>query len=364
MSRIHEIAISERVRRSVVTGFLATTVAAGAGQASAFFQQTKLEGVVGSDIGGVWLSVQQIVPEFRITFQKASLASGLPFTVAPIPADLEPVTGKNPEGVSISACPNAAFCAEYGLIVGDIVIRVNNTDVKDPAAFAAAMENPPNSILLSVRRPELKMTTSRLIKIRYRSEGKDTGDGSELQETVEVKVLDVAVPFADQIEATRQSHAFFQPSAEQLEDLGKKWAALPLNAPLQLLSGQHRFVAQSHFDDALAADPALARSKFAIVLNMDGNPIQGRGGKVIDIYGIESMDAKTMEGTYVTATIASAPFPINVEFKGRFRMTRVADWSDEDDKLREAEAKKRPKEDLDKFKTLPDVPPKPGAKKD
>lgn len=331
----------------------------------AFFQSTSLEGTVGTDIGGVWLSMQQLMPEFRITYPKSSTNRAMPFAVAPVPADLEPVTGKNPGGVVITDCLDAALCAENSLLIGDMVIKVNSTDITDVASFEKAFENLPATVLLSVRRPALKMSTARLLKIRYSTEGKETAEGSVQQEKLILNVLDVALPFADALEATRQSHAFFQPSAAQLETLGKTWFELPENQPLRMMKAGHRFVAQSSFDDALAGDKSLVNSKYAVIMDMDGNPVQGAAGKVIDVYGIESVNGDTMDGSYVTVTMASAPFPINVEFKGRFHMTRVAPWSDEDDKLRAKRSQgKAPEKDLSQYKTLPDVPAqaKPAAK--
>ena len=65
----------------------------------------------------------------------------------------------------------------------------------------------------------------------------------------------------------------------------------------------------------------------------------------------------TAEGdTFSFASNITTPFPINIEFKGRFEMTKIAEWSDQDDKNRAAAEAKKPKEDLDKYKTLPDVP--------
>jgi hypothetical protein len=115
-------------------------------------------------------------------------------------------------------------------------------------------------------------------------------------------------------------------------------------------------VSKSAYDESLLADKSLQNASFAVVMDLKSNPGRGGGGQVIDVYGIESLDSKKMSGSYVSVTMANAPFPINIEFKGRFEMTKVAEWSDEDDKLRAAEDAKRPKEDLDKIKTLPDVP--------
>lgn len=329
----------------------------------AFFQQTRLEGSIGSDIAGVWLSSQQVMPEFRISFPKPTNATpAVPVKVGPIPTDLEPVTGKNPSGVSIVDCGTTGFCADNGLVAGDILVRVNSSELTDVASFDKAVENLPSSVVLSVRRPALRLSTARLIKIKYGREGKETSEGSVEREKLDLRVLDVKLPFAEELEATRQSHKFFVPSPELLEKMGKNWSDLPPNQPLVLFRGDHRFVAKADFDEALSGDSALRKATHAIVMDMDGNPAAG-GGKLVDIYGIESIRRDVIEGNYVTVTIASAPFPINVEFKGRFRMTRLVDWSNEDEKKQAAiAAKKAPAEDLGKYKTLPDVP-KPAAKK-
>lgn len=354
MTQFGATTVSLRSRRRMLAGAIATALLAPS-PAPAFFQQTKLEGTVGTDIGGVWLSEQQVLPEFRISYPKPAGGPAVPVSVGPVPAELEPFTGKNASGVAVTDCRGGVFCADNGLVVGDIVFRINGTDVTDVASFDKAVEKLPETVLLSVRRPALKMTTVRLIKIKYAAEGKETADGSALQEQLDVRVLDVKLPFDDDIETARQAHKLFPVSAAQREDLAKNWAKLPPADPLLLVKGSHRMVSKANFDESLESDKTLAAAKFALLMDMDGNPMHG-GGKLVDIYGIESVSATSMEGTYVSVTIANAPFPINVEFKGRFVMTRLGPWSDLDDKLRAEEAGKKPAEDLSKYKTLPDVP--------
>lgn len=362
MSRFRTPSAGLTSRGSVLTAALAGALLLPT-TSPAFFQQTRLEGSVGSDIGGVWLSTQQLMPEFRINYAKPADGSpAVPVKVGPVPADLEPVTGKSPAGVSIVDCGTTSYCSDNGLVVGDILIRVNSTDLTDVASFEKATADLPPSVMLSIRRPALRMSTARLMKIKYDQDGKETSEGSVQQEHLDVRILDVKLPFADTLEATRRSHQFFVPDAAELEKLGKTWPDLALNDPLVLFRGDHRFVAKANFDQALAEDGNLRKASHALVMDMDGNPLAG-GGKVIDIYGIESVGKGMIEGTYVTVTIASAPFPINIEFKGRFRMTRVADWSSADDKkLAEKARPKAPAEDLGKYKTLPDVPAPAGKK--
>lgn len=338
---------------AVAATFLAPT------PAPAFFQQTKLEGSVGMDVGGVWLSVQQMMPEFRITFPKPKDGASLPLEVGPIPADLEPVAGKNAPGVVITGCGAGSFCSENGLLIGDILLKVGPTEITDVASYKTALGSLPPSVLLSVRRPALRNTTARLVKIKYAAKGDDNAAESSItQEKLDVRVLDVVLPFSDDLDKTRQSHQTFQPSPADLTALGRKWFELPLRDPQLIMNASHRFVAKDNFDEALANDKALTNARYAMIMDMDGNAARGSGGKTIDVYGIESLDSKTMEGSYVSVTIASAPFPINIEFKGRFRMTRIADYSDQDDKYQaEHSPHRKPAEDLSKYKTLPDVPP-------
>ncbi len=329
------------------------------GWARAFMQQTTVEGPVGSDIGGVWLSVQQILPEFRIQYSHPDEGRPVPFKVGPIPAELEPLTGKHPKGVVITELTDAGKCSELGLLSGDIVFKLNSTQVSDVAAFEQALTALPPTVVLTIRRPAIRMTTARLIKINYSvSKAGTEGISAVGSEAADVQVLDVTLPFADKLEETRRTHEFWQASASDIKSLADSWATLPAGNPSLFLRGKHRLVAAESYDEALSGDEGLKDSKQVLLMDMDGNPIRGSsGGKIIDVYGFESVTPQRIEGSYVTVAMASAPFPINVEFKGRFVMTRVTDWSNKDDQLRKAAAaQKKPKEDLDSYKLAPDVP--------
>lgn len=356
MSDFFRWSAARGVRLGALAGVLATAVAVPS-PAPAFLQQTKLEGTLGTDIGGVWMSVQQILPEFRITYPKPAGVTEAPIEVGPVPADLAPYTGGKATGVSVKSCVNAGFCAEYSVLVGDIIVKINDSDVSDPAAFAKAWGESGQAVLLSIRRPALKMSSVRLVKIKYDGKTSEEGGVSTLTEKLDVQLLDVKLPFADAIEEARRAHTMFTPSDKQRTDLAAGWQDLEPNAPAVFTQGETRVVARASFDDVLAVDPALKDAQIAMLMNLDANPLRGGGGKVIDVYGVENVSKDTLSGAYVTATIASAPFPINIEFKGRFEMTRLGPWSNADDVLRlKKAAQARPKEDLSKFKTLPDVP--------
>ncbi len=119
-------------------------------------------------------------------------------------------------------------------------------------------------------------------------------------------------------------------------------------------------VAASHYGPDLAGDDNTTNTLFAMILKLDGNPLGGGGGgQLIDIYGIREIGEGMIDGTYVTAVIAQAPFPISVEFKGAFTMTRIDDLSDKDVEWRAEHAKNRAgteEKALDQFELAPDVP--------
>ena len=340
MTRISTFRSSPRAGAAALALALALALAVACpAPAQAFFQQTKLEGTVGRDLGGVWLSVQQVAPEFRISVPKPP-AGGLPVEVGPLPAELAPLIDRDQGGVVVTSCREPGFCSDNAILVGDILTKINGDLLKDVAAFRAANGRVVDILVVSIRRPALKMTTARLLKVKFERRGREAADSSVEEESLDVRVLDAKLPFLDQLEETRRTHELFRPTARQLEDLGKGWAELPANDPPILFHGEHRFASKDSFDEALAADDSLGRSSHALLMNLDGNPAKG-GGKLVDVYGLESLGDKELSGNYVSVAMASAPFPINVEFKGRFVMTRIADWSDADDKLREkADSKK------------------------
>jgi len=58
----------------------------------------------------------------------------------------------------------------------------------------------------------------------------------------------------------------------------------------------------------------------------------------------------------VQATLANAPFPISLEFKGLFTMYKIADYSDADDEVRAEKAKGEEKKSDEDVKLAPDIP--------
>ncbi|MFT4569480.1 MAG: hypothetical protein ACI8TX_003304 [Hyphomicrobiaceae bacterium] len=352
----------------IATVATAITLAFAPAQAPAFFQSTSLEGGIGHDISGVWLAMHHVLPEFRIRFEKPQdteiPSEYVPFKVGPVPADLSKALGPGAAGVAVTEITDSALANRYGIYPGDVIRKIGSYSVRDVDSWQEGLENAPKVILLTVRRPSLKQSKGRLFKLTYEASSatEQVGDGSETvvaEETFKVEVLDVALPGDAVAEEQRKKSEFWEPSAADIEALRAEWFKLSMVKPLRFLRGDTRVVASSHYGADLAGDSNTKDTLFAMVLKLEANPVGAGGGQLVDIYGIREINGAEIAGTYVTALIARAPFPISVEFKGNFTMTRLDDLSDRDVAWRKENSKNaadREAEDLDKFELAPDIP--------
>jgi len=331
------------------------------GTADAFYQKTTLEGTLGRDISGVWLVVHNVMPSFRIRLDRDPKTVA-PFTVGPLPKELAPAVGPDLKGVVIKEFTVPGAGDKYGLFVGDVITRVNNTNVSDEKEFAKALKDVKDWYLLSVQRPALKFSSARIVKIKYEAAAKEAEGSSQLgPEKVEVRVVEGELPFKDQIDQAKAQGAFFAPSKEQIDDLKASWFKLPNPKQPLYVNGEHRVVSAASYDTSLREDDNLKTSVFAMVTTLQANPMAGGGGRNIVIYGFEKIDEQAASGSYVDSILASAPFPISIEFDGRFEMTKLAPYSDKDAEFQAAATKQKAKEkQAEENKTIqlaPDVPP-------
>lgn len=362
--------IRNRVKVLAAGLLAASTLATSASVANAaFLQTTELKGHLGADIGGVWLAVHNMMPEFRIRYDRPEGASSpsdyAPFKVGPLSDELVKAFGKSLEGVMVTEISDQKFANEHGIFVGDIVLRFNQVAVTSPAEFQEGLEEAPKSIILTMRRRALMHSAARLLKVRYEvTEGREIDPtGAEVavaNERVNLIIFDVALPFDEEIEKARQEKALWSPTPEDLKKLSETWADLPEPKFRRYLRGTHEIVAAANYDSNLALDRNLFGTSMAMIMKLDGLGAGGQGaaGQLIDVYGLRSVAPDRMAGSVVSALVASAPFPISVEFKGAVTFYKVADYSDLDTQ-KGGGAGKAPGEGGDEFEGVelePDVP--------
>jgi len=342
---------------SLSLGIAAFAAAAPAG--ASFFQKTTVEGTIGKDISGVWLAVHQMMPMFRVRLDRG-VDRVAPFDVGPIGEEYAALFPGKPQGVVITRMADPTVSARIGVFEGDIVSKINTTPVVDLASYEKALAAIDNKwFLATIKRTGMRYTTAKLVKVEYASKEGTLEDGTTgiAEEKIQIQFSDAKLPFAPQLEKTRESHAAFVPDDKAIAALSADWWKLPLSKPATFVNGEHRVVAESNYDAALREDDNLDDTLFAIVSQFQGNPMSGGGGKNIAVYGAREVGPKKITGTYVETTLAQAPFPISIEFTGSFTLTRLGDFSNKDVEYRAQQASSEQKElERKDVPVAPDLP--------
>jgi hypothetical protein len=314
----------------VATTICLVSAMAIAEPADAFFQTTQLEGTVPLKTDGVWLAVSQMMPTFRVRLDRGEKQIA-PFEVGPIPEDLKPLFGEGTRGVIVTKFEDKTTSQRIGIFEGDVIVKVNTVEVSSVEEFDAALQDTKSWFLITIQRTKLAISSARIIKFKTEtSQVEENGTTVMGAQKVDVHIANLVLPFAKELEATRQSHEFYTPSPETLEKLEENWWTLEQVEPPAFVGGEHRVVAASDYDSSLRQDPLMEGSQLAVISTLKGNPLSGSGGQVISIYGIREIGDDTMSGSIVESTIASAPFPISIEFDGAFTMYRLGDYSNKD----------------------------------
>jgi len=350
--------------RSLSLGLGITALVAAVPAGASFFQKTTVEGTIGKDIGGVWLAVHQMMPMFRVRLDRGADRVA-PFDVGPIGEEYAALFPGKPQGVVITRMADPTVSARIGVFEGDIVSKINTIAVVDVASYEKALATVDKWFLATIKRTGMRYTSAKLVKVEYAAKEGTLEDGTTglAEETIQIQFSDVKLPFAAQLEKTRESHAAFVPDDKAIAALAAEWWKLPLAKPATFVNGEHRVVAESNYDAALREDDNLDDTLFAIVSQFQGNPLSGGGGKNIAVYGAREVGPKEIAGTYVETTLAQAPFPISIEFTGSFTLTRLGDFSNKDVEHRarqvSTEQKELERKDVPVAPDLPAVlPPK------
>ncbi len=346
---------TQSTRNPLILLGIAAMIACLPTAANAFYQTTVVEGTIGDDIGGVWVAVHHTAPTFRVRIDTVEETKA-PWMVGPLGDEMKPLMGEIPRGVAITKLADPSVNGKYGIFEGDIITKVNTILVDDVEGYNAALKEVKEWFLVSIRRPALQSTKARLVKIKYEASVVEQDGVSTIgHETIAIRVLPQELPFLDEIDEARRKRKAYIVSAEQIDSVRENWFELPTPDMSAFVSGEHRVVAADDYDQSLKRDEALRGTSFAIISQLKGNPLAGQVGQNIGIYGVHKVSTNKIVGTYVESTLASAPFPISIDFNGMFTLTRIDDYSDKDV---EALERRKPaiEEQDDDVDTAPDLP--------
>ena len=335
---------------AAVVALVAATPPAGA-----FLQRTTLKGTLGTDVGGVWLALYHVAPTFRVKIDRA--ADGvLPFSVGPVPEQLAPLAGKPPLGVVIKEFTNPGISAKYGIFEGDLVTKVNITVIKGQADYERALATVKKYALVLIRRPALGATRARLLKIKYSAREQEVDGRSVIaDETVSLRAVHAVLPFKKELLARSRKHELWSPTEEDLLVLRTGWHKLPPPERATFVGGEYEVVSQAAYNAPQRKDEHLEDTLFAIIAKLKGHPLAG-GGTNIGVYGVREVSTGRIAGSYVESTLASAPFPISIDFNGTFELLRLDDYSDKDLEYRKSRTVAEVKAKQSEVKLAPDVP--------
>jgi hypothetical protein len=249
--------------------------------------------------------------------------------------------------------------ARIGVFEGDVITKVNTHIIKDVASYDAAMKDVKDWFLVTIRRTGLRYSTARIVKLQYEAQEGQVADGTSgtTSETIQFRMSDSVLPFAKDVEKTRESHELYHPDAKAVAALAADWWKLPNPPRPTIVNAEHRVVAEEVYDASLREDDNLDGTEFSIISTVQGNPLSTSGGKTISIYGVSNITSKELSGSYIETTLAQAPFPISIEFGGSFTMIKLADFSNKDIEYqaKQIEAEKKTLES-DDVKVAPDIP--------
>ena len=343
-----------RLARPTALALALTAVLAAPAQG--FLQTTKSRGVLGADIGGIWLALHHMAPTFRVRVEREDEKTPMPFEVAPLSPDLAPLAGDPPLGVAIKSFRDSGASGRYGILAGDLVIKVNAAVVRNMADWEKALTSVGNYALVTIRRPRLVQTRARLLKISYAAtEAESEGTSQIASERITMRVLDVVLPFEKELSEASTRRLLWRPKPEQLKRLAAVWHRLEDRKRPMFVGGEHEMVGRSDYSATERKDETLEGTLFSIVSKMRSNPLGG-GGTNISIYGVRTAAPDSITGNFVESTLANAPFPISVDFGGTFSMTRIDGFSDRDLKYRKSLTAEKVEKEYGSIEVAPDIP--------
>ena len=114
----------------------------------------------------------------------------------------------------------------------------------------------------------------------------------------------------------------WEPTEQQLHQLRDAWDTLQPDTP-PVASIETTISGPDAPGDLAKTEPTMNDSLFVIAMVIVFTPGPDRPTKDVMVFGAKEKTDDGYRGTYAGVTLASAPFPIPITFKGTFRMYRV-----------------------------------------
>ena len=114
----------------------------------------------------------------------------------------------------------------------------------------------------------------------------------------------------------------WEPTEQQLHALRDGWDTLQPDRP-PVASIETTISGPDAPGDLVKTEPTMQDALFAIAMVINFAPGPDRPTKDVMVFGAKEKTDDGYRGTYAGVTLANAPFPIPIAFKGTFRMYRL-----------------------------------------
>ena len=142
--------------------------------------------------------------------------------------------------------------------------------------------------------------------------------------TMSVTVLQVELPKAiqDELEKANATHAGWEPTARELQDLRDGWSSLkPLDRGVGRI--ETKITGKDSFDAVQKEEQSMKGALFIVQQTVDFRPGVGRPIKDVFIYGAMAQQPDGWSGNYMSASVAPTPVPVPITLNGTFRSYRL-----------------------------------------
>jgi len=139
---------------------------------------------------------------------------------------------------------------------------------------------------------------------------------------VELRFMALPATVQASLDQANDANSRWEPSGQQLQDLRNAWATLAPEAR-GAAKVETMIDGPDAFDETLKKDETTKDSQFVIRQMVSYLPGAQRPIKDVLVYGVTEQLPDGFGGKYVSATIAAAPIPVPITFKGTFRMYRL-----------------------------------------
>lgn len=137
-----------------------------------------------------------------------------------------------------------------------------------------------------------------------------------------VRFADPPAPILKQMTDAGDANKAWKPTAEDLTQIAAAWDTLPAREA-QIAAVETTLSAHDGFDETLRAEPKTKDARWVATLMTTFSAAAAPAIRQVQVYSVTDENPDGWAGTFVSTTIAAAPFPIPITFEGTFQLYRL-----------------------------------------